>query len=202
MGVLTTVAAMHDLERRNRAKCDEAAVPPVWFEPRGAEELQHFPPESLVRELLQRYWSARRGAAAGHAAGSGSSPDFVTSVNLTLNRARRLLKAWHPDLRGARCPIEEYFRLDGLARRAVQRALDYHRQHGLVSWTTRQASRRDRPEQREARRLWARADRACTAVEKHEKSREFYLQVAFVGMVMVVWSVHEEPETFYRYVYG
>lgn len=175
---------------------------------KSADDLQHFPPETLVRELLQRYWSARRGAAAGHTGGAGSSPDFVTTVNLTLNRARRLLEQWHPDLRAGesdrarRCPIEEYFRLDGLARRAVQRAAEHQLRQVRGSWSTRQSPRRDTPRQAEARRLWARADRACAAVERHEQSVEFGLLLAFVGLVMVVWSVHEEPETFYRYVYG
>jgi hypothetical protein len=214
VGELTAVATMPDLERRNRARCDQVAAPAPWIEARGGEDLQHFPPESLVRELLQRYWSARRGAAAGHVGGAGSSPDFVTSVNLTLNRARRLLRAWHPDLyaeakdieaegdRAPWCPIEEYFRLDGLARRAVQRAAEYQLHHVRGCWSTRQAPRRDTVRQAEARRLWARADKACSAVERHENSREFGLLVAFVGLVMALWSVHEEPETFYRYVYG
>lgn len=197
---------MHETRTRNDVEVSSAHPAPASLMPDG---LTTFPPNERVMGLVLRYRSVLLACrAAGHGGGGGPSPNLVGTVDLTFNRARRLMEMWRPDRcdrqtgRLRRDPIDHWLLLDKRAarRRGVAAAHQLH-QVGH-SWSTRQPHWDDTAVQTLARRLWNRADAAVDAVDKYEKGEEFQTFLAFVAMVMVLWSVHEEPETFWRYVYG
>ena len=209
-------------------ECNGAEVSPgpITPSPRMPDEIAGFPSQDRVLGLVQRYRSVRTACrAAKHGAGAGGpSPNFLSSVDLTLNRARRMMACWHPELcrselvvrktpKGLvrkrvstgtlmRDPVEHWLQLDDRASRMRARAARHQLERVRASWSTVQPEWRDSPAQRTARYLWIRADHAVDALVAYEDGPEFQLLLAFLAIVLVLWSVHEEPETFWLYVYG
>ena len=207
-----------------------------------------FPPDRLVRELLDRWWSLHVGSrGSSHSIGGLSGADLRNSVNLAVLRARRLAQRWHPggwtgkgpitehqlrcpicrgeqDSEGrvaraplrwhAGCPVERFYqardrvnRVGARARRAMDAAAGYQLRHvdvvavspRVVNWDPRQNPRRDTPLQAKARTLWDRADALWKVYDAAEQDPAFDLVVQFLAIVLVLWSVHEDPESFARY---
>ena len=95
---LTEVRAMADLGKHSGAEVSTGG--PVW--PAAVSSNQPaspFPPDRLVRELLDRWWSLHVGSrGSSHSIGGLSGADLRNSVNLALLRARRLARVWHPGI--------------------------------------------------------------------------------------------------------
>lgn len=198
---MTLAPARREILRRNDLEvCQNLprSFPPL------VDEIVTFPPQARVMEFLRRYRSVRAGGRVGghSAAGGGPSPDFVSTANLTFMAARRLMDRWHPGRWNEEDPVEEWLKLRARESTAIHRAASHQFRMKCSSLSTRRSTRKETPAQAEGRRLWDRADKACDEAKHYEESRDFGLFLAFVGIVMVLWSVHQEPETFSRYVYG
>jgi len=238
---------MADLGKRSGAEVSAGGPtrPALALSPDPASP---FPPDRLVRELLDRWWSLHVGSrGSSHSGGGLSGSDLRNSVNLALLRARRLAQRWHPGAwsgkgpvtehqlrcpicRGERdwdgsvirrplrwrvgCPVERFYqardrvnRVGARARRAMDAAAGYQLRHvdvvavspRVVNWDPRQNPRRDTPLQAKARSLWDRADALWKVYDAAEQDPEFDLVVQFLAIVLVLWSVQEDPESFSRY---
>ena len=87
---------MADLGKRSGGEVSERGPnrPAVTL---GSEVTSPFPPDRLVRELLDRWWSLHVGSrGSSHGVGGRSGSDLRNSVNLALLRATRAAKASHP----------------------------------------------------------------------------------------------------------
>jgi len=87
---------MADLGKRSGGEVSERGPnrPAVTL---GSEVTSPFPPDRLVRELLDRWWSLHVGSrGSSHGVGGLSGSDLRNSVNLALLRATRAAKASHP----------------------------------------------------------------------------------------------------------
>lgn len=182
-----------------------------------------FPPDRLVRELLDRWWSLHVGSrGSSHSVGGLSGSDLRNSVNLALLRANRAARKCHPGPWSGRgkpnahqlscgicsdgrwrwtpdCPIERFYRARDKANRAVAHAASYQFRYVPVGWNPKQHPKKDSVAQTRARKLWARADALCLECDQAEHSPAFDLVVRFLGIVLATCSLHEDPETFSRY---
>jgi hypothetical protein len=87
---------MPDLEKRSGAEVSKGGpVRPALTLP--TEDASPFPPDRLVRELLDRWWSLHVGSrGSSHSVGGLSGSDLRNSVNLALLTANRAARKCHP----------------------------------------------------------------------------------------------------------
>ena len=87
---------MPDLGKRSGSEVSEGGPerPAVAL---AAEPASSFPPDRLVRELLDRWWSLHVGSrGSSHSVGGLSGSDLRNSVNLALLTANRAARKCHP----------------------------------------------------------------------------------------------------------
>jgi hypothetical protein len=87
---------MADLEKRSGVEVSTGG--PVWPAAVVSDRpTSPFPPDRLVRELLDRWWSLHVGSrGSSHSIGGLSGSDLRNSVNLALLRATRGARTCHP----------------------------------------------------------------------------------------------------------
>lgn len=86
-----------EIEQRSGERGVSINVPASAMRRRMQPEISAFPPDRLVRELLNRWWSLRVGSrGSSHNLGGPSGADLRNSVNLALARAKRLARQHHP----------------------------------------------------------------------------------------------------------